>query len=125
VKEGSRRPLDTGHVPALLAQAEGHLMARAHLDQARREAEELCSRLPWLTTGQAEDLTRHYVHHRLDLTRRMLRDTMERATELRGEYEARYAALRRDLLRRHAVCACAVLAGACGLSALVSLLTTR
>ncbi|MEV6962086.1 hypothetical protein AB0M97_23445 [Streptomyces sp. NPDC051207] len=100
-------------------------MARAHQDEARREAEELCARLPWLTSSQAEDLTRHYVHHRLDLTCRMLRATVDRAAELRGEYETRYAALRRDLLRRHAVYACAVLACAGGLSALAGLLTPR
>ncbi|MDG9720047.1 hypothetical protein [Streptomyces sp. DH24] len=100
-------------------------MARAYRDQARREAEELCARLPWLTSGQAEDLSRHYVQRRLAVTRRMLRDTAERAAELRAEYEARYAALRRDLLRRHAVCACAVLACGVGLCALAGLLTAR
>ncbi|HET9380872.1 MAG TPA: hypothetical protein VFP69_08590 [Streptomyces sp.] len=93
-------------------------MARAHREEARREAGELCGRLPWLTDGQAEDLARHYVHQRLGLTRRMLRDTARRAAELRLEYEARYAALRRALLRRHALGACAVLVCGAGLSTL-------
>ncbi|MER7896763.1 hypothetical protein ABTX62_11710 [Streptomyces sp. NPDC096046] len=40
-----------------------------------------------------------YVHHRLELTRRMLRTTVARAEQLRGTCEARYASLRRDLLK--------------------------
>ncbi|EFE71352.1 conserved hypothetical protein [Streptomyces viridosporus ATCC 14672] len=106
----------TGQVSALVAEVEGHLMAQAHLDEARREAEELCAGLPWLTSAQAEDLMDRYMQRRLDFTRRMLRSTVERAAQLRQEYEARYAVLRRDLLRRHAVCACALLlcAGALG-----------
>jgi hypothetical protein len=100
---------EAGQVSALVAEAEGHLMARAHIDDAHREAEELCATLPWLTSSQAEEIRRHYVGRRLDFTRRMLRSTAERAGQLRQEYEARYAVLRRSLLRRHAACACAVL----------------
>ncbi|GHB54572.1 hypothetical protein GCM10010377_52110 [Streptomyces viridiviolaceus] len=101
---------------------EGYLLARAHHDQARREAEDLCARMPWLTTAQAEDVTRHYIRHRIDLTRQMLLDTVQRATQLRQEYENRYATLRRSLLTMHAAGACAVLACAAGLSALACLL---
>ncbi|GAB2735435.1 hypothetical protein [Streptomyces bullii] len=107
---------------ALAAEAEGYLLARLHHDRALREAEDLCVLLPWLTTAQAEDLTRHYVDRRRELTRRMLLDTVRRADELRQEYESRYAALRRDLLRRHAAGACAVLACAGGMSTLLCLL---
>ncbi|MER5219497.1 hypothetical protein [Streptomyces flaveus] len=106
----------------LADEAEGYLLAHVHHDQARREAEALCAHMPWLTAAQAEDLTRHYVHQRIGLTRRMLLDVVERAGQLRQEYEDRYAALRRDLLRRHAVCACAVLACAGGVSTLACLL---
>ncbi|CAL9352835.1 hypothetical protein SUDANB176_00512 [Streptomyces sp. enrichment culture] len=97
-------------------------MAQAHLDEARHEAEELCAGLPWLTPTQAEDLTHHYMHRRLAFTRRMLRGTAERAAQLRQEYEARYAELRRGLLRRHVACACAVFVCAGGLSTLLGLL---
>lgn len=93
----------------LVNEVEGHLLAQAERDRARREAEALCARLPWLTGAQAEDVTRHYTAQRLDLTRELLRATIARAQELRGEYEARYATLRRALLRRHAACASAVL----------------
>ncbi|MFI7015975.1 hypothetical protein [Streptomyces sp. NPDC050164] len=108
---------------ALADEAEGYLLAHAHRDQARREAEDLCARMPWLTTAQAEELTGHYVRRRLDVTRQLLHSTVRRAEELRQEYESRYAALRHALLRRHAVCACAVLACAGAVSALTVLLT--
>ncbi|GAA2380267.1 hypothetical protein [Streptomyces coeruleofuscus] len=108
---------------ALADEAEGYLLAHAHRDQARREAEDLCARMPWLTTAQTEELIGHYVRRRLDVTRELLHSTVRRAEELRQEYESRYAALRHTLLRRHAACACAVLAGAGGVSALTVLLT--
>lgn len=106
----------------LAQEVEGYLLARAHHEQARREAHALCACLPWLTTAQAEDLTRHYVQQRLEVSRRLLRDTVRRAAELREEYEGRYTELRRVLLKRHAACASAVLACAGGVSALTCVL---
>ncbi|MEU0244027.1 hypothetical protein ABZ192_06790 [Streptomyces sp. NPDC006235] len=108
---------------ALADEAEGYLLAHVHLDQARREAEELCAGIPWLTTAQAEELTGHYVRRRLDVTRQLLHATVRRAEELRQEYENRYADLRHTLLRRHAACACALFACAGTVSALAVLLT--
>jgi hypothetical protein len=107
----------------LADEAEGYLLSHVHLDQARREAEELCAGMPWLTTAQAEELTGHYVRRRLDVTRQLLHGTVRRAEELRQEYESRYADLRHALLRRHTACACALLAGAGTVSALAVLLT--
>lgn len=107
----------------LADEAEGFLLAQAHRDQARCEAEELCARMPWLTTAQAEELTGHYVRRRLDVTRDLLLTTTLRAGQLRREYEARYAGLRRTLLKRHAAGACAVLVCLGGASALARLLT--
>jgi hypothetical protein len=103
---------------------EAHLIAHTHRERARQEARELCARMPWLTSAQAEDLARHYVPLRIGLSRRMLREVTERADQLRREYEARYQELRRDLLRRHAAAACATLACAAGLGSL-ALLATR
>lgn len=97
---------------ALANEAEGYLLACAERDGARREAAELCARLPWLTTGQAEDLTRHYVDQRLEVTRGLLRRSARRAEQTRQAYEARYAQLRLALLKGHAAAACALLAGA-------------
>ncbi|MDI9835713.1 hypothetical protein ACWEGS_26490 [Streptomyces sp. NPDC004822] len=107
---------------ALADEAAGYLLVHDHHVQACREAAELCARLPWLTTAQAEDVSRHYVQQRVDLTRRTLRATAERAGQLREEYEARYAELRRALLRRYALAACALVSGTGGAGALVSLL---
>ncbi|MFD6036775.1 hypothetical protein ACFWHF_19915 [Streptomyces griseoincarnatus] len=108
---------------AVMAEAEGIVMARSHIAEARREAEALCAGLPWLTTGQAEDLTRHYVDRRVDLTRQMLRTTVRRADELRREYEARYAELRGALLRRHVAWASGLLACATGINGALWLFT--
>ncbi|WP_448315973.1 hypothetical protein [Streptomyces sp. CO7] len=99
---------------------EGYLIAHAHRESARREAGTLCARLPWLTGAQAEEVARQYVLLRIGLTRRLLLDTAERAEQLREEYETRYEALRRTLLRRHAGAACAAVACAAGLTALLS-----
>ncbi|MEU0227947.1 hypothetical protein ABZ177_26845 [Streptomyces sp. NPDC006284] len=111
-------------VAPVATQAEGYLLLRAEQERARSEAAALCARLPWLTGGQAEDLTRHYTAQRLDLTRRMLRSTARRADQLRAEYEARYLALRRTLLRRHAAAASATVAAA-GTVVAVAYLTAR
>ncbi|MBU6530297.1 hypothetical protein ACFUIW_14590 [Streptomyces sp. NPDC057245] len=121
-----RRP----HPPAaagadVATQAEGYLQARAHHTAARAEAEALCGRMPWLTAAQAEDLTRHYVDHRLVLTRTMLGATVARAGELRQEYEGRYLELRRDLLRRHTAGLSVLLAAAAGLHAAVAWIWLR
>ncbi|MFJ8677698.1 hypothetical protein [Streptomyces sp. NPDC093589] len=90
----------------LANEVEGYLLVQAEREQAQHEAEVLCRRLTWLTSGQVEELTRHYTEQRLGLTYQALQATADRAKRLRGEYEARYAALRRTLLKRHAVWAC-------------------
>ncbi|MET8956822.1 hypothetical protein [Streptomyces sp. NPDC004533] len=102
-------PLDR-HSGTLANEVEGYLLLQAEREPAQREAEALCARLPWLTSAQAEDLARHYTEQRLGLTRQALQATADRAKRLRGEYETRYATLRRTLRRRHAVCACLLIA---------------
>lgn len=99
---------------AVVGEAEGCLKAWSYQFQARAEAEILCSRLPWMTSSQAEDVRRHYVEQRLTLTRQTL---LHHVDDLRGQYENRYRNLRRDLLKRHAVGACAVLAVCVGVHA--------
>ncbi|MGW3151643.1 hypothetical protein ACWDG1_44970 [Streptomyces sp. NPDC001177] len=111
-----------GRTRSIANDVEGYLLVRAEREQARREAEALCARLPWLTTGQAEDLTLHYIEQRLGLTRQALQATADRAGRLRGEYETRYRSLRRTLLQRHAATACVLLACTAALNALVWLL---
>ncbi|MFJ3640054.1 hypothetical protein ACIPRD_09910 [Streptomyces sp. NPDC090108] len=109
--------------PSVANEVEGYLLLHAEREQAEREAAALCARLSWLTTGQAEDLTRHYTEQRMGLTRQALQATADRAKRLRGEYEARYADLRRTLLKRHAACASVVLA--CSLATSSLALTSR
>ncbi|QIJ61099.1 hypothetical protein [Streptomyces sp. JB150] len=111
-------PADTASTDTV----EGYLIARAHHDQAHREAGLLCSRMPWLTTAQADDVTRHYVEQRLEASRHLLREAVDRAAQLRREYEDRYAALRRDLLVRHTAAACVTLACAAGVGTLAGLI---
>ncbi|MGV9550586.1 hypothetical protein, partial [Streptomyces ardesiacus] len=84
----------------------------------REEARALCDRMPWMTSAQADDFTRHYVDHRLTLMRAMLSVTVTRAGELREEYEGRYLHLRRTLLRRHVTWLSVVLTSATGLHAM-------
>ncbi|MEU3889746.1 hypothetical protein [Streptomyces sp. NPDC029041] len=108
---------------ALADETEGFLLAHVHREEAQREAEQLCARMPWLTTAQTEEITGHYVRRRLDVTRQLMLGTVRRADELRQEYESRYAHLRRTLLRCHAAGACAVVACAAGAGALAGVLT--
>jgi hypothetical protein len=122
VIEGRPRHPRAEEASALAAEAEGYLLARSHQDDARREARQLCADLPWLTSAQAEEVARHYYERRMALTRQMLGATVRRAGELRQEYEERYQQLRREVLRRHAVCASALLACATGAGAAVGAL---
>jgi hypothetical protein len=123
VRHGGQYTPDDDRNSTLANAVEGYLLIRTHHDRACREAEDLCARMPWLTTAQAEDVTLHYVRQRVELTRRILLETAERAAQLQQVYEDRYAVLRRDLLRRHATCAAAVVACASGLSTLACVLT--
>jgi hypothetical protein len=107
----------------LANEVEGYLLLQAERDQALHEARTLCSRLPWLTTAQAEEVVRHYIEQRLGLTRQALQITADRAHQLRAEYEARYAALRHTLLTWHATCASLIVAAAGTASTSLYLLT--
>jgi hypothetical protein len=69
-------------------------------------------------------VTRHCTQQRLGLTRQALQVTADRALRLRAEYEARYAALRRTLLKWHAACAVRLLT-ATGTVGSTSCLLTR
>ncbi|MFF8873341.1 hypothetical protein [Streptomyces massasporeus] len=93
-------------------QVEGYLLLQAEQEQARHEAAALCDRLPWLTTAQAQDLSHHYINHRLTLTRNALQAIADRAAALQAEYETRYTGLRHTLLKRHALLAVLLLIGA-------------
>ncbi|MEU3982394.1 hypothetical protein AB0F77_20215 [Streptomyces sp. NPDC026672] len=94
---------------ALAGEVAAYLLVRAERDQAQREAELLCSRLPWLTTAQTEDVVRRYVEQHLLSTAQATHTDAARAHRLRTEYERRYLTLRRTLLKLHAAYASALL----------------
>ncbi|MFF3766996.1 hypothetical protein ACFYYR_23305 [Streptomyces sp. NPDC001922] len=100
---------DPHGVTAGINRIEGYLLWQAETAGAEERAEAFCDRLPWLTTGQREEVERVYVQDRLDDARRDLRRVAARCEELQEEYRARYRTLRRRL-----VAAC-LLAG-CGLA---------
>ncbi|MFG2626681.1 hypothetical protein [Streptomyces sp. NPDC048473] len=77
-----------------LAQLEGYLLWNAEIEEARRQAGRFTDELPWLTTAQREDVARVYTADRLAASRAMLCRISARATELRGEYDARYRRLK-------------------------------
>ncbi|MEU4684969.1 hypothetical protein [Streptomyces xinghaiensis] len=89
---------DREEINAGLAQLEGYLRGRTHIADARTEAEAFADRMPWLTTAQREEVVGGYVEDRLALTRRLLEHILQRSAELRTEYTARYASLRRRVL---------------------------
>jgi len=74
---------------------EGYLLFASRREEARRGADRLADQLPWLTSGQREDLTRVYVRDRMALYRDVNASLVERAAELRAEYTERYRLLRR------------------------------
>ncbi|MFF8841157.1 hypothetical protein ACF08N_00260 [Streptomyces sp. NPDC015127] len=83
-----------------IAALEGYLLAQSRLQEAQREAEAFADRMPWLTTGQREEVVRLYAEDRVALSRRVLVALVARAAELRQEYTNRYDELRQRLLRR-------------------------
>ncbi|MGW0609431.1 hypothetical protein [Streptomyces sp. NPDC002788] len=117
--KGRRSRAPAGEGPALAGEVEGYLKAQTYYAEACHEAELLRARLPWMTTAQTEEVTRHYVELRIGLTRQTLVRHIE---DLREQYETRYRELRRNLLRRHAAVACAVLAASAGINAAAGVL---
>lgn len=78
---------------------EGYLMAQATMRRAREQAEAFAGRMPWLTTGQREEVVRQYAADHLEQSKETLQAIVRRAAELRVEYTERYEELRRRLLR--------------------------
>ncbi|MGY1433835.1 hypothetical protein [Streptomyces reniochalinae] len=79
---------------------EGYLLLQAERGEAEAQAEAFAARMPWLTTGQRDEVVRLYTADRMALTRRVLHGLTERCAELREEYSARYLHLRRRVLAR-------------------------
>ncbi|CAL9596695.1 hypothetical protein [Streptomyces sp. enrichment culture] len=119
---GRARSADTA---AGLARLEGHLMAEAHLREARARADAFVQRLPWLTTAEREEVAERYAEAYTDQITQALRMVARRAAELREEYTRRYAYLRRRLLCATVATLAAGVAALGGLAAWALSLTAR
>ena len=93
-----RQPETESEIAAGIARIEGYLLARSHVQEAERDAEAFADRMPWLTTGQREEVVRVYTGDRIAVSRRVLEALVARSQELRAEHTARYEELRRRLL---------------------------
>ncbi|MEU5716148.1 hypothetical protein AB0G71_10230 [Streptomyces sp. NPDC020403] len=102
-----------------LAQVEGYLLWNAEVEEARRQAGRFTDQLPWLTAAQREDVERVYVTDRVAVCREALTRIAGRATELRGEYTARYERLRARCVAASVMTVGAV-SGACAAVSLIS-----
>ncbi|MFI0241094.1 hypothetical protein [Streptomyces sp. NPDC016845] len=77
-----------------LQQMEGYLLWTSKVTETRAQAEDFTRRLPWLTTGQREEVERVFTEERLAFHKAALAQIAARAGELRGEYEERYGRLK-------------------------------
>ncbi|WP_328806369.1 hypothetical protein [Streptacidiphilus fuscans] len=93
-----------------LRMLEGYLYWQAETDRAQQEAERFADLLPWLTTGQREEVVRLYRQQRLDSSRAFVERIARRARRLQREYATRYQQLRIRVLA-------ATFAAAAGLAA--------
>ncbi|WKX69069.1 hypothetical protein [Streptomyces sp. XD-27] len=89
---------------------EGFLLWEAEKHTAHARARAFCSRMPWLTDSQRQEVERLYAQDHLGVSRGFLERVVERSGELRAEYEHRYRTLRSRLLAA-ALLGAAVLAG--------------
>ncbi|WRZ27320.1 hypothetical protein OG931_05940 [Streptomyces phaeochromogenes] len=89
------RPVDAG---ALIHELEGHLLIEATRGEGRAEAGRFTRQFGWLTDSQRAEVEERFAEEYVSLARLSWRRTVERGTELRGEYEEAYRVLRRRLL---------------------------
>jgi hypothetical protein len=73
---------------------EGYLYWQAETVRAQQDAELFADRLPWLTSGQREDVISLYRQERLASSRAFVDRIADRVRELRQEYTARYRQLK-------------------------------
>ncbi|SEL19413.1 hypothetical protein [Streptacidiphilus jiangxiensis] len=81
-----------------LRMLEGYLYWQAETARAQRDAERFADLLPWLTSGQREDVIRLYRQERLDSSRAFVDRVAHRARQLQREYGDRYRHLKLRLV---------------------------
>ncbi|MBT2443763.1 hypothetical protein J7E93_27430 [Streptomyces sp. ISL-36] len=101
-----------------IARLEGYLLSQRVKADAARAGLVFARRLAWLGPDEQAEVARLFAGEHLALRRQMLRDTVARAHQLRGEYSDRY-----DLLRRRLVAT--TLTGAAALAAASALIVWR
>ncbi|MEV0238315.1 hypothetical protein AB0I06_00010 [Streptomyces sp. NPDC050674] len=79
-------------------EVEGHLLAAAAREEARRAAARVMAGLDWLPETRRAEMEALFAAEHLTLARTSWQRTARRGEELRGEYEARYRRLRARLL---------------------------
>lgn len=109
-----RAPAGPESGSSFVGEVEGYLKAQTYYLEAREEAYELCARMPWLTSAQAEEMTRHYVEENIRRTRHTL---IRHIDDLRTQYEGRYQRLRSSLAKRYTAVTLVVVAGLTGINA--------
>ncbi|MFF6832509.1 hypothetical protein ACFY84_11635 [Streptomyces sp. NPDC012438] len=100
-----------------IARLEGYLLARQVRTEATEAGAVFADRFAWLGPQERSEIAREFAREHLAVRRRMLRDAVARADELRHEYDDRYGRLRRRLL--------AVALGATGATAVAVSLAVR
>ncbi|MFI9119863.1 hypothetical protein ACIGW0_10780 [Streptomyces bikiniensis] len=107
----------TAEAAAGIARLEGYLLARKAGAEATEAGAAFADRFPWLGPRERSEVAREFAREHLAVRRRMLRDAVTRAGELRREYGDRYDRLRRRL--------CALALGAAGAATAVLSLVVR
>ncbi|MFC7922447.1 hypothetical protein [Streptomyces cinereoruber] len=107
----------TAEAAAGIARLEGYLLARRAGAEAAEAGAVFADRFPWLGPRERSEIAREFAREHLAVRRRMLRDAVTRAGELRREYGDRYDRLRRRLF--------AVALGAAGATTAVVSLVVR
>ncbi|MQY14327.1 hypothetical protein SRB5_44910 [Streptomyces sp. RB5] len=75
-------------------QLETYLYWQHQEERTRAETEALCAALPWLGPDERDEVARHYLTARRDLTETMRQHIACRIPQIRSEYETRYHQLR-------------------------------
>lgn len=74
---------------------ESLLVFHAELHQARTRTHAFTEQMPWLTTGQREEIAQLYTEQHLALSKKVMRALVAHITELRSHYTTRYETLKR------------------------------
>lgn len=81
-----------------VTQVEGYLLWQGELAEARRSAKVFADKLPWLTTGQRDEIVRLYTSERVAYSAAAVVRNAERIRIIQSQYVARYRLLKARVL---------------------------